>query len=1197
MRHTRRHALLSRALVAIATLLAAASAAPAQSGGSLEFVREVVSREVSVYLPGDGSGLAGGANEGVKEIVSRETSVYLAGEGDGVEGGSNAGVREIVSREVATYLPDPNNGGSGGSNEFVREVVSRELAVYLPIGGDGSGQGGSNEFVREIVSRELAVYLPIDGNGSGAGGSNEFVREVVSRELAVYLPVDGNGSGAGGSNEFVRELVSREFAVYLNGPDGNTPGGSPALVHELASREITTWVDTTDANDNGVPDLLEPGLVTNTYYANTVSASSTAWRDEGEATGNPGCLSACDCNETNGQYAYNGSPGAPGSAGYFPGDQSPLELAFPSIALAPGRVVSSIYIDVVCRYNIGTTGTVRTQAVVNGTSLLSKDVTFDSAETCEYRYGITARVVNTPPGGWTADGLSNLRVHVSRTGSNSTSLRVKAVRVTVNTIEQDTDRDGISDSFDNCPTVQNPSQADCDDPDNGIGDACELLVYPQRDANLNGVVDACEGVAGWIGGSSGSFTSAANWSSGSVPGPGTRVYLGAPNQGGSITVSTAGAVDIDSLIVTRGTVRLNLGGTMRVSNEFIVASGAALIVDGVGGVSRTLEVAGAGRVAGGAKLELAANATLRALAGGSFTTSPLSTLAVVLRGGAEVPVELLGAVVLDGGFSAKLGSLGDADLPLGRTFTVITSAQAVESFYSALTAQGLLKKFLLVLAQQQQQLGFGSLVLQVADLKEFIRAAGGEDTTLAGGVQPTAIVARNFDTPAAAGQQPDLFDDIAVTAKRTDALGQQLPGTLYVFKSNGTGGSSAQGSYPTGREPVAVESEDLDGDGSFDLAVLTRTEGLLELYLNLARDVTNFTVGDSEPVGVGARYFGIDDITLAALAGEQLISRSALLIGNPLNNTLQSAIVVGGQIQSPPPPPVGVPTSPGPLSPIGPGGTSRDDGAFLVTRSAPVDSEYGFVTRYVVDSNGSISSPPAASVFGPGQPTGIALDRLNSDDLVDMVVTGLTPEEFGSAAGVFVYAGVGTTTSGFASGGQLPLEQRPLDVAIGDFNADGKQDFAVAMGTVAGAEESGTNVRRFNNATVSLENPVFESGPDDILFDGQGVRRIRAADLNALPPDDYAVLGETITGGGAAALAGGGGGAITGFVGGRLFEPTQQPPCIGDTDGDGIVNGNDLASLLGNWGSTGVADLDGSGVIDASDLAVMLGAWGACAQE
>lgn len=49
-------------------------------------------------------------------------------------------------------------------------------------------------------------------------------------------------------------------------------------------------------------------------------------------------------------------------------------------------------------------------------------------------------------------------------------------------------------------------------------------------------------------------------------------------------------------------------------------------------------------------------------------------------------------------------------------------------------------------------------------------------------------------------------------------------------------------------------------------------------------------------------------------------------------------------------------------------------------------------------------------------------------------------------------------------------------------------------------------------------------------------------------------------------------------------------PVLGDFDGDGDVDGADLAFLLGAWG-TPTGDLDGNGDTDASDLAILLGAW------
>lgn len=56
-----------------------------------------------------------------------------------------------------------------------------------------------------------------------------------------------------------------------------------------------------------------------------------------------------------------------------------------------------------------------------------------------------------------------------------------------------------------------------------------------------------------------------------------------------------------------------------------------------------------------------------------------------------------------------------------------------------------------------------------------------------------------------------------------------------------------------------------------------------------------------------------------------------------------------------------------------------------------------------------------------------------------------------------------------------------------------------------------------------------------------------------------------------------------------------EPPCLGDFDGDGVVGGTDLASILGYWGSDNPTfDLDESGTVDGADLTIILARWGLC---
>jgi len=61
----------------------------------------------------------------------------------------------------------------------------------------------------------------------------------------------------------------------------------------------------------------------------------------------------------------------------------------------------------------------------------------------------------------------------------------------------------------------------------------------------------------------------------------------------------------------------------------------------------------------------------------------------------------------------------------------------------------------------------------------------------------------------------------------------------------------------------------------------------------------------------------------------------------------------------------------------------------------------------------------------------------------------------------------------------------------------------------------------------------------------------------------------------------------------RVVVTFKQPSIVGDLNGDGTVNGADLAVLLGSWGPCDgcVADIDGDGVVGGADLALLLGHW------
>ncbi len=57
--------------------------------------------------------------------------------------------------------------------------------------------------------------------------------------------------------------------------------------------------------------------------------------------------------------------------------------------------------------------------------------------------------------------------------------------------------------------------------------------------------------------------------------------------------------------------------------------------------------------------------------------------------------------------------------------------------------------------------------------------------------------------------------------------------------------------------------------------------------------------------------------------------------------------------------------------------------------------------------------------------------------------------------------------------------------------------------------------------------------------------------------------------------------------------PVVPPSCPADLNGDGVIDGADLATVLSGWGTDG-GDTNGDGITDGADLAAVLSAWGAC---
>lgn len=72
---------------------------------------------------------------------------------------------------------------------------------------------------------------------------------------------------------------------------------------------------------------------------------------------------------------------------------------------------------------------------------------------------------------------------------------------------------------------------------------------------------------------------------------------------------------------------------------------------------------------------------------------------------------------------------------------------------------------------------------------------------------------------------------------------------------------------------------------------------------------------------------------------------------------------------------------------------------------------------------------------------------------------------------------------------------------------------------------------------------------------------------------------------------------LPGLGGSEPWTVVLQTDCVGDLNGDGVVDGADLGKILSNWGGPGVGDLNGDGTVAGADLGLVLSNWGPCSLQ
>ena len=709
-----------------------------------------------------------------------------------------------------------------------------------------------------------------------------------------------------------------------------------------------------------------------------------------------------------------------------------------------------------------------------------------------------------------------------------------------------------------------------------------------------------DGVRIWSGATSSLYQEPDNWLPFDVPGELDTAYFGIT---GTLDVTTEGSIMVDSVNVSQGTVKFNLGGSyilfrntldsMQIGRFGVPAS--LRFLNGYVISNGEINISGAKN-----ELKIAANATLQT-----------DRVSIVDRGIFNLANDVYGEVVNSGGIIDLAGTSIRGSSIIGNLNILQQGSEPLQPseiiFDIAGTSAGVNHDALSV--SQSADLTGMTLTLRfdedwaptVGDMFHLINAEVsvlGLPNVLAYSGLPSnfgcawnyGLAARGTGGAVVTTTGPILFDSVssktisatpnAIVVADFDGVNGSdvavsMPATtgtasVEIFLNNGMSGGSWQGfadpiSVTTGSsaEYLIVGEIDNDVNSSPDLVVTNYDDDSVTILLNDGSG--NFTTTTlSTGVGSGPISLALGDFdeTDGDLLDDLAVGCDGSSVGVKIYTNSTVAAASGPRVPdfnltstwlTP------VPTTIDPID------VNDDKDLDIIVLSGPSNS----VTVKKGDGEGgtvgALSTPiglPTGSLAVAGS---VAL--LNTDSDKEYI----TLNNGGSSLSIL--SGTGNSVG---SPAPFDVGDEPLSIETTDFDNDGDTDMVVS-------ELDSFGTRQLAILRNDSSGSLITLGTLDPVGNGSDPTLVATGDFDADTLQDIVSIIDL-----APAMS-----ANSPAIG--VYLNATALACPEDTNGDDVVDVADLLAIIAAWGSNNAsADLDGNGIVDVADLLMIISAWGPC---